>query len=226
MRELYLENGNERFKFADTTTKILLNAFDDDRPASLTPNAKVRIKNNSGYLLEVSASVSNNQAGIPNNQATITSGQLSQLPVGNYLLELWDTVDGGTAIYPSDGFLRLQINENVTGLSGKLVSSITVDDFIQQFSDLSQQLKKEVSDAVANGLKGDKGDDGLSAYQVAVNAGFSGGVSDWLASLVGAKGDKGDKGDKGERGDADIHVITQAEYDALPDKSGVYFIEG
>lgn len=106
------------------------------------------------------------------------------MPVGSYLLELWDTVDGGTAIYPSDGFVALQINENVTELSGDLVSSITVDDFIQQFSDLSQQLKKEVSDAVGNGLKGDKGDDAV------------------------------------------INVVSQAEYDALTDKSGVYFIEG
>ena len=143
MRKLYLANGNEEFKFADTTTEISLNAFDDGGLASLTADAKVRIKNDSGYLLEVSAS-------IMNNQAVITSGQLAQLPAGNYLLELWDTVDGGTAIYPSDGFLRLQINENVTGFSAKLVSSITVDDFIQQFSDLSQQINKEISDAVVN----------------------------------------------------------------------------
>ena len=138
MRKLYLDNGNEQFKFADTTTEIRLNAFDDGCLASLTANTKVRVKNDSGYLLEVSPSVTK-------NQAVITSGQLAQLPAGNYLLELWDTVDGGTAIYPSDGFLRLQINENVTGLSGKLVSSITVDDFIKQFNDLSQQLKKEAS---------------------------------------------------------------------------------
>ena len=144
MRKLYLANGDEQFKFADTTTEIRLNAFDDGGLTSLTADAKVRIKNDSGYLLEVSASVTN-------NQAVITSGQLAQLPAGNYLLELWDTVDGGTAIYPSDGFLRLQINENVTGLSGKLVSSITINDFIRQFSDLSQQLEGELTNAMVNG---------------------------------------------------------------------------
>lgn len=144
MRELYLDNGNEQFKFADTTTQIRLNAFDDGYLASLTENAKVRIKNDSGYLLEVGASVTK-------NQAVITSGQLAQLPAGNYLIELWDTTaNGGTAIYPSDGFLRLQINDNATGFSGGLVSSITVNDFIKQFGDLSQQLKKEISKAVIN----------------------------------------------------------------------------
>lgn len=151
MRELYLDNGSSEFKFADTTTQIRLNAFDDGYLASLTANAKVRIKNDSGYLLEVGASVTK-------NQAVITSGQLAQLPAGNYLIELWDTTaNGGTAIYPSDGFLRLQINDNTTGISGGIISSITVDDFIKQFSDLSQQLKKEVSDTLA--LKGYKGDD-------------------------------------------------------------------
>lgn len=197
-----------------------MSAFDDGSAAALSAGARVRIKNGSGYLLEIGANITD-------NHAIITSGQLAKLPVGNYLLELWDTVDDGTAIYPSDGFLALKINENVTDLSGDLVSSITVDDFIQQFSDLSQQLKKEVSDAVANGVKGDKGDKGdtgdrgLSAYQVAVNAGFSGSVDQWLASLVGDKGDKGEQGD-----DAVINVISQADYDALVDKSGVYFIEG
>ena len=179
MRKLYLDNGDQQFKFADTTTEIHLNAFDDGSASALTANAKVRIKNESGYLLGVSASITD-------NHAVITSGQLAQLPAGSYLLELWDTVDGGTAIYPSDGFLALQINENVTGLSGGLVSSIAVDDFIQQFSDLSQHLKQEVSTAVANGLKGDTGAQGLSAYQVAVINGYQGSQTEWLASLVDA----------------------------------------
>lgn len=218
MRELYIGNGDKQFKFADTTTEIHLNALDDGSAANLTTNAKVRIKNDSGYLLEINASITN-------NHASITSGQLAQLPAGSYLLELWDTVDGGTAIYPSNGFLTLQINENATGISGGLISTITVDDFIQQFSGLSQQLKKEVSDAVANGLKGDtgatgpkgdtgatgaigpqgpqgiKGDtgaDGLSAYQIAVINGYKGSQADWLTSLVGETGSKGDKGDAGK----------------------------
>ena len=191
MRKLYLDNGNKQFKFGDTETEINLNAFDGGSSATLTADAKVRIKNDSGYLLGVSASITN-------NHAVITSGQLAQLPVGSYLIELWDTVNGGTAIYPSDGFLAIQINENVTGLSGGLVSSITVDDFIKQFSDLSQQLKQEVSEAVANGLKGDKGDDGLSAYQIAVINGYKGSQAEWLASLVGATGLKGEKGNPGK----------------------------
>lgn len=191
MRKLYLGNGDKQFKFADTTTEIHLNALDDGGKATLTSAARVRIKNDSGYLLDVNASATD-------NHAVITSGQLDKLPAGNYLIELWDTANGGTAIYPSDGFLALQINENVTGLSGGLVSSITVDDFVQQFSSLSEQLKNQVSEAVSDGLKGDTGADGLSAYQIAVINGYKGSQIDWLASLVGETGLKGEKGDPGK----------------------------
>ena len=118
------------------------------------------------------------------------------------MIELWDTVNGGTAIYPSDGFLALQINDNVTGLSGGLVSSITVDDFIQQFSDLSQQLKQEVSDAVSDGSQG-------------------------IQDVQGKTGPAGKDGINGADGkDAVINIISQTDYDKLGDKSGVYFIEG
>lgn len=74
MKKLYLGNGDKEFKFADTTTEIHLNAFDNGGTAALTAGAKVRIKNDSGYLLEISAS-------IENDHAVITSGQLAQLPV-------------------------------------------------------------------------------------------------------------------------------------------------
>ena len=54
------------------------------------------------------------------------------------------------------------------------------------------------------GLKGDTGDpgaqgpEGKSAYQVAVDNGYSGSELDWLASLKGEKGDRGPKGDPGD----------------------------
>lgn len=213
MRDLYLGNGDKQFKFADTTTEIHLSALDDGIAANLTTNSKVRIKNDSGYLLDVNASITN-------NYAVITSGQLNNLPAGSYMLELWDTINGGTAIYPSNGFLTLQINDNVAGLSGGLVSSIAVDNFIQQFSDLSQQLKNEVTDAVTNGLKGNTGADGLSAYQIAVINGYHGSQTDWLASLVGATGMKGDKGDAGK----DFRIVKT--FPSIAEMNGDGFSDG
>lgn len=51
------------------------------------------------------------------------------------------------------------------------------------------------------GEQGLKGDPGISAYEVAVQNGFSGTEAEWLQTLVGSKGEKGDKGDRGEKGD-------------------------
>lgn len=82
------------------------------------------------------------------------------------------------------------------------------------------------------GIQGEKGDTGAtgaqgkSAYDVAVDTGFSGTVEEWLASLKGEKGDtgaqgeqgiqgvqgeqglQGDKGDKGDTGDTGVGVQT------------------
>ena len=50
------------------------------------------------------------------------------------------------------------------------------------------------------GPAGIKGDNGSSAYQVAVDGGFVGTESQWLASLVGPQGPQGDVGPKGPQG--------------------------
>lgn len=51
------------------------------------------------------------------------------------------------------------------------------------------------------GEKGDIGEDGLSAYEIAVNNGFVGSTEEWLTSL------KGEKGEKGQ--DADLTEVNQ-----------------
>ena len=114
---------------------------------------------------------------------------MSDLPVGSYLLELWLGSPSGYEIYPDSGFVRLYINQNATGISGNLISSITLGEFQQQFNDLS----KDIIDNLPEGK-------------------------------IGPQGKKGETGPAGK--DAVINVVTQAEYDALTDKTGVYFIGG
>lgn len=46
-----------------------------------------------------------------------------------------------------------------------------------------------------------KGDPGASAYEIAVENGFIGTETEWLASLKGEKGDQGEQGIQGEKGD-------------------------
>lgn len=55
--------------------------------------------------------------------------------------------------------------------------------------------------AALQGPKGSDGADGKSAYQLALENGYTGSEADWLASLKGEKGEQGDKGERGEKGD-------------------------
>jgi phage minor structural protein len=47
---------------------------------------------------------------------------------------------------------------------------------------------------------GKDGENGLSAYEMAVEQGFNGNETEWLESLKGSKGDTGDQGDPGKSG--------------------------
>ena len=58
----------------------------------------------------------------------------------------------------------------------------------------------ETSATLHNGANGEKGTDGKSAYQIAVEQGYQGSESDWLSSLKGEKGDTGERGEKGDTG--------------------------
>ena len=62
------------------------------------------------------------------------------------------------------------------------------------------ELISNESGSTTPGPKGEKGEPGDSAYQVAVNNGFEGAETEWLASLNGAKGDTGAQGPKGADG--------------------------
>lgn len=81
-----------------------------------------------------------------------------------------------------------------------------VNDYLTEhhFDDvIVSKIAEYVTSHVAElkGEKGDrglKGDNGKSAYQVAVDNGFVGTEQQWLASLKGDKGDKGDSGINGK----------------------------
>ena len=64
--------------------------------------------------------------------------------------------------------------------------------------ELCELISNGGSGSTMPGPQGEKGDPGKSAYQIAVDNGFKGTESDWLASLNGSKGDKGDPGTDGK----------------------------
>lgn len=72
--------------------------------------------------------------------------------------------------------------------------------------DLYQQLLAEIEKKIAEmpggsaGESGKDGADGLSAYEIAVQNGFTGSQSDWLVSLRGEPGTPGRDGEPGQQG--------------------------
>ncbi len=60
--------------------------------------------------------------------------------------------------------------------------------------------KGDQGDPGIQGESGADGENGKSAYELAVENGYKGTETEWLASLAGVKGEKGDKGDIGDNG--------------------------
>ena len=107
-------------------------------------------------------------------------------------LAIDDTLE--TVTIKPDGKIVYLDSDSQEQLIGTVITEVRVRSIIEQ----------------SGGAKGDKGDDGKSAYEIAVEHGFSGTEAEWLASLKGEQGvqglqgvpgEKGDTGEKGEKGD-------------------------
>ena len=78
---------------------------------------------------------------------------------------------------------------------------------------------------VTKAKKGDTGAtgaDGKSAYDLAVEEGYTGTLDEWLDSLIGKTGEKGDTGEQGEKGEkgdkGDTGADGQSAYDLAVEK--------
>ena len=135
-----------------------------------------------------------------------TTVRATTVPVTLHIRPSGFVADGDTPIPPTpDLYTQLlkKLDEKAAGLqNGK-------DGFSPKVR--AEQMKSgvvitivdadgETSATLHNGANGEKGTDGKSAYQIAVEQGYQGSESDWLSSLKGDKGDKGNTGAKGNPG--------------------------
>ena len=135
-----------------------------------------------------------------------TTLRATTVPVTLHIRPSGFVADGDTPIPPTpDLYTQLlkKLDEKAAGLqNGK-------DGFSPKVK--AEQMKSgvvitivdadgETSATLHNGANGEKGTDGKSAYQIAVEQGYQGSESDWLSSLKGDKGDKGNTGAKGNPG--------------------------
>ena len=142
-----------------------------------------------------------------------TTLRATTVPVTLHIRPSGFVADGDTPIPPTlDLYTQLlkKLDEKATGLqNGKDGFSPKVKTEQMEFGVVITIVDAdgETSATLHNGANGEKGTDGKSAYQIAVEQGYQGSESDWLSSLKGDKGDPGDRGlqgipgEKGEKGD-------------------------
>lgn len=122
-------------------------------------------------------------------------------------------------------------------LTEEQIQSLKGQDGTMTFEDLTEEQK-----ASLKGDKGDigeKGDPGESAYDLAVNEGFEGSITEFLSSLKGEKGDtgiqgiQGIQGEKGEPGiqgepgkDFKYEDFTEDQLNSLKGEPGEQGIQG
>ena len=153
--DLVPRNDDAQFKIGDTNTQIGFTAMKDQKPVALSTSglSMFQIKNQNGFVQSA-------KAKLQGTTAILNSKDLSNLPVGQYQLELWhQNSDGTNDIYPDQSWLPFTINENATGSVDKTVTSITLEQLSQQLSSLVQS---EVQKAVANIPRPKDGANGLN----------------------------------------------------------------
>ncbi len=213
-RELLNVNETQTIKAGDDSTTLILSAHDDNEPRIFKAGdiATIHIDTDDAHVADVPAKLI---AG--SNNINVNSADLAKLVPGDYQLELWVSQKDGpkTTIYPSDGFLDLKIDRNADNLEGGKITTITLDDFKKQLNDAITEAEKKAvpgkdgkdgaqgpqGEPGPAGKDGQPGQPGKSAYELAVDQGFSGTESQWLESLKkGPAGPQGQPGKDGKNG--------------------------
>lgn len=186
MRYLQNENDTLVFKTGDTSETIRLSARNDNEPITFVDGdaATVHVDKDNAHVKTIEAVLV-----FGSNNITFSTSELSDLPAGQYQLEVWVKLasDGSQAIYPSEGMLNFTIDRNADSLEGGSITTITLDSFKDQLNKAIEEAKKQATP-------------GKSAYQLWLDEGNKGSEQDFLNSLKGAKGDDGSTGKTGADG--------------------------
>ena len=135
-----------------------------------------------------------------------TTLRATTVPVTLHIRPSGFVADGDTPIPPTpDLYTQLlkKLDEKAAGLqNGKDGFSPKVKAEQMEFGVVITIVDAdgETSAMLHNGANREKGTDGKSAYQIAVEQGYQGSESDWLSSLKGDKGNTGAKGNPGQDG--------------------------
>ena len=137
------------FKREDTTNDITIKLYaDNKRP--ITPDAshtwKAKVAKGDKYVGEYPVTIFG-------NTIKLSSSNLTRLPDGIYALELWETYDGSTAIYPSTGTMEFRVHENIDDTLGTIDPTTDINAIIDDLHKAGQNVKVVATNTLPAGSK-------------------------------------------------------------------------
>lgn len=137
------------FKREDTTNTIVITLYTDDRQP-ITPNAshtwKAKVSKGDKYVGEYPVTISG-------NTIKLSSSNLTRLPNGDYGLELWETYDGSTTIYPSAGVMEFRVHRNANDTLGTVDPTTDINGIIDDLHKAGQNIKVVTTNTLPAGSK-------------------------------------------------------------------------
>lgn len=137
------------FKREDTTNTIVITLYTDDRQP-ITPDSshtwKAKIAKGDKYVGEYPVTISG-------NTIKLSSSNLTRLPNGDYGLELWETYDGSTTIYPSAGVMEFRVHRNANDTLGTIDPTTDINGIIDDLHKAGQNIKVVATNTLPAGNK-------------------------------------------------------------------------
>ena len=186
------------FKREDTTNDITIKLYaDNKRP--ITPDAshtwKAKVARGDKYVGEYPVTIFG-------NTIKLSSSNLTRLPDGIYALELWETYDGSTAIYPSTGTMEFRVHENIDDTLGTIDPTTDINAIIEDLHKAGKNIKVVATNTLPAGSK-------ASVTQSITNG------ENQLTFYI-PQGPKGEQGDVGPAPTLKIGTVTKLDPDQAP----------
>ena len=186
------------FKREDTTNTIVITLYTDDRQP-ITPDAshtwKAKVSKGDKYVGEYPVTISG-------NTIKLSSSNLTRLPNGDYGLELWETYDGSTTIYPSAGVMEFRVHRNANDTLGTVDPTTDINAIIDDLHKAGQNVKVVATNTLPAGSK------------ASVTQSISNGENQLTFNIP--QGIQGEKGNVGPAPTLKIGTVTKLNPDQTP----------
>lgn len=186
------------FKREDTTNVIAITLYTDGKQP-ITPNAnhtwKAKVSKEDKYVGEYPVTISG-------NTIKLSSSNLTRLPNGDYGLELWETYDGSTTIYPSAGVMEFRVHRNANDTLGTVDPTTDINGIIDDLHKAGQNIKVVATNTLPAGSK------------ASVTQSITNGENQLTFNIP--QGNKGDKGDVGPAPTLKVGTVTKLGSDQAP----------